>query len=158
MLLDPSDYAIVHAESLVTADLMRKLGLNVEVATSDWGTLLARRASKEPVEKGGWSVFHTSTVGPDMTDPAQNSQLRGNGVDGWFGWPTDAKLEALREAWFAAPDLATQQKVAADIQAEAYASVPYITFGQFDRPTAYRSNLTGYVPAPLPILWSIDKQ
>jgi peptide/nickel transport system substrate-binding protein len=48
--------------------------------------------------------------------------------------------------------------VAAEIQAEAYASVPYITIGQFDRPTAYRSNLTGYVAAPLPILWSIDKQ
>lgn len=48
--------------------------------------------------------------------------------------------------------------MAAEIQAEAYASVPYITIGQFDRPTAYRSNLTGYVAAPLPILWSIDKQ
>jgi peptide/nickel transport system substrate-binding protein len=158
VLLDPSDYAIVHAESLVTAELMRKLGLNVEVATTDWGTLLGRRASKEPVEKGGWSVFHTSTVGPDMTDPAQNTQLRGNGLGGWFGWPTDAKLEELREAWFAAPDLATQQKIAADIQTEAYISVPYITIGQFDRPTAYRSDLTGYVPAPLPILWSIDKK
>jgi peptide/nickel transport system substrate-binding protein len=158
VLLDPSDYAIVHAESLVTADLMRKLGLNVEVATSDWGTLLARRASKEPVEKGGWSAFHTSTVGPDMTDPAQNAQLRGNGLGGWFGWPTDNKLETLRQAWFAAPDLATQQKIAAEIQDEAYMSVPYINIGQFDRPTAYRSNLTGYVAAPLPILWSIDKQ
>ena len=157
VLLDPSDYAIVHAESLVTADLMRKLGLNVEVATSDWGTLLARRASKEPVDKGGWSAFHTSTVGPDMTDPAQNSQLRGNGLAGWFGWPTDAKLEALREAWFAAPDLAAQQEIAADIQAQAYVSVPYVTIGQFDRPTAYRSNLSGYVAAPLPILWSIDR-
>ncbi len=122
---------------------MRKLGLNVEVATSDWGTLLARRASKEPVDKGGWSAFHTSTVGPDMTDPAQNSQLRGNGLGAWFGWPSDAKIEAL---------------IAADIQEEAYSSVPYITIGQFDRPTAYRSNLTGYVPAPLPILWNIDKQ
>jgi peptide/nickel transport system substrate-binding protein len=158
VLLDPSDYAIVHAESLVTADLMRKLGLNVEVATSDWGTLLARRASKEPVDKGGWSAFHTSTVGPDMTDPAQNSQLRGNGLGAWFGWPSDAKLEALREAWFAAPDLAAQKTIAADIQEEAYSSVPYITIGQFDRPTAYRSNLTGYVAAPLPILWNIDKQ
>ena len=158
VLLDPSDYAIVHAESLVTADLMCRLGLNVEVATSDWGTLLARRASKEPVDKGGWSAFHTSTVGPDMTDPAQNSQLRGNGLAGWFGWPTDDKLEALREAWFAAPDLAAQKKIAADIQAQAYTSVPYITIGQFDRPTAYRSNLTGYVAAPLPILWSIDRK
>ncbi len=84
--------------------------------------------------------------------------MRGNGLAGWFGWPTDDKLEALREAWFAAPDLAAQKKIAADIQAQAYTSVPYITIGQFDRPTAYRSNLTGYVAAPLPILWSIDRK
>ena len=64
----------------------------------------------------------------------------------------------MREAWFAAPDLAEQKTIAASIQEEAYSSVPYITIGQFDRPTAYRSSLTGYVAAPLPILWNIDKQ
>lgn len=157
VLLNPSDYAIVYAEGLITADLLKKLGLNVEVQTSDWGTVLTRRASKEPVENGGWSVFHTSVVGPDMTDPAVNAQLRTNGLDGWFGWPKDEKLEALREAWFAAPDLAAQQHMAAEIQEEAYASVPYIPLGQFNRPTAYRSALSGVIPAPLPILWNVEK-
>jgi peptide/nickel transport system substrate-binding protein len=157
VLLNPTDYPIVYAEGLITADLMKKLGLNVEVRTSDWGTLLTRRASREPIDKGGWSVIHTSVVGPDMSDPAVNAQLRANGLGGWFGWPTDAKLEALREEWFAAPDLPTQQRIAAEIQLQAFASVPYIPLGQFDRPTAYRSNLSGVVPAPLPILWNVEK-
>ncbi len=140
VVLNPSDYPAVNAEGLVTADLLKKLGINVEVQTSDWGTVLTRRASQVPVEKGGWSIFHTSSVGPDMTDPAVNAQLRANGLKGWFGWPTDDKLEALREAWFAAPDLPAQQQAAAEIQTEAYVNVPYIPLGQFDRPTAYRSS------------------
>ncbi|HZS82485.1 MAG TPA: ABC transporter substrate-binding protein [Stellaceae bacterium] len=158
VLLDPSDYAIVHAESLVTADLLRRLGLTVDVATSDWGTLLARRASKEPVEKGGWTLFHTSVLGTDMLDPAQNSQLRGNGAGGWFGWPTDAKMEALREQWLDAPDEAARQRLAAAIQEEAFASVPYIPLGQFNRPTAYRRALAGVVRAPIPIFWEVAKE
>jgi peptide/nickel transport system substrate-binding protein len=158
VVLNPSDYPAVNAEGLVTADLLKKLGLNVEVQTSDWGTVLTRRVSQAPVDKGGWSIFHTSSVGPDMTDPAVNAQLRANGLAGWFGWPTDDKLEALREAWFAAPDLPAQQKIAAELQTEAYASVPYIPLGQFDRPTAYRATLSGVISAPLPILWNVDKK
>jgi peptide/nickel transport system substrate-binding protein len=157
VILNASDYPAVNAEGLVTADLLKKLGLNVEVQTTDWGTVLTRRASQAPVDKGGWSIFHTSSVGPDMTDPAVNAQLRANGLSGWFGWPSDDKLEALREAWFAAPDLAAQQQEAAAIQTEAFASVPYIPLGQFDRPTAYRATLSGVISAPLPILWNVEK-
>jgi len=39
-----------------------------------------------------------------MEDPATNVGLRGNGVDAWYGWPTSATLESLREKWFDAAD------------------------------------------------------
>ena len=92
----------MHAQSLLTAELLRKLGLNVEMQAGDWGTLITRRASKEPVEKGGWSIFHTWLVGPDLLSPAVNLPLRGNGEKAWFGWPADPKIEELREPWFKA--------------------------------------------------------
>ena len=104
ILMSATDQPIVHSQALVTQDILKKIGLNVELAASDWGTLITRRGSKEPVEKGGWSVFHTWFVGPDITTPALNSPLRGAGEKSWFGWPTDAKLEELRDAWFNAPD------------------------------------------------------
>ena len=47
---------------------------------------------------------------------------------------------------------------ALEIHRRAFEMVPCIPLGTFQIRTAYRSNLTGYVPAPLPILWSIDKQ
>ena len=86
-------------------------GLNAELAANDWGTLINRRAVKEPIEKGGWNIFHTWLVGPDMANPAINYPLRGVGEKSWFGWPTDPKMEELRDAWFDAPDAAVQKKL-----------------------------------------------
>jgi peptide/nickel transport system substrate-binding protein len=110
------------------------------------------------VDKNGWSIFFTWLVGPDMVNPALNFPLRTNGEKAWFGWPTDPKLEAMRAAWMEAPDLAAQQKLAAEIQEAAFASVPFIPTGQFVIPTAYRKNLKGVVPAPVVFLWNVEKQ
>jgi peptide/nickel transport system substrate-binding protein len=159
VLLDATDQPIVHGQALVTLDALRKAGLNIELQANDWGTLITRRASKEPLEKGGWSIFHTWTSAPDFFSPAVNIALRGNGEKGWFGWPTDDKIEALIDAWFKAPDFAAQKQLAADIQVEAYTNdVPYIPTGQFVVPTAYRKNLDGIIVAPVVFLWNVEKK
>ncbi len=72
-----------------------------------------------------------------MVNPAVNFPIRGTGEKAWFGWPTDAKMEELREAWFNAKD-AEQSKAAADaVQQRAFEFVPFIPTGQFILPTAY---------------------
>jgi peptide/nickel transport system substrate-binding protein len=157
VIIDATDQPIVHSQSLLTSELLRKLGLNVEVQAGDWGTLITRRTSKEPVEKGGWSIFHTWLVGPDVTSPAVNFAVRGTGEQGWFGWPTDAKIEELRETWFAAADAAASKKAADAVQARAFEFVPYIPTAQFILPTAYRSNLSGVIVAPITLLWNVEK-
>jgi len=43
----------------VTADNLRKIGANVEVAVSDWGTMVARRAKKDPPEQGAAGTSST---------------------------------------------------------------------------------------------------
>jgi len=159
VLLSATDQPIVQGQALVTLDALRKVGLNVELQASDWGTLITRRASKEPVEKGGWSIFHTWTSAPDFFSPAVNLPLRGNGEKAWFGWPTDPRIEELIDSWFKAPDLAAQKKLAADIQVEAYTNdIPYVPTGQFVVPTAYRRDLKGIIVAPVVFLWNVDKK
>jgi peptide/nickel transport system substrate-binding protein len=159
VLLSATDQPIVQGQALVTLDALRKAGLNVELQASDWGTLITRRTSKEPVEKSGWSIFHTWTSAPDFFSPAVNIPVRGSGEKAWFGWPTDAKIEELIDAWFKAPDLAAQKKLAADIQVEAYSNnVPYVPTGQFVVPTAYRKNLDGIIVAPVVFLWNVEKK
>src|SRR6185436_16391608 len=110
-LIGPTDILAPAAMTQVGADLVRRLGLNADIVLTDWGTTVTRRASREPVERGGWSMLFTSFSSFDFVDPAAHFPLRGNGTDAWFGWPTVPKLEELRDSWFDAPDLATEQRI-----------------------------------------------
>jgi peptide/nickel transport system substrate-binding protein len=159
VLLSATDQPIVHGQAVVTLEALRGAAFNVELQANDWGTLITRQTSKEPVDKGGWSIFHTWTSAPDFFSPAVNIPVRGSGEKASFGWPTDAKIEALIDAWFKAPDLAAQKQLAADIQVGAYSNnVPYVPTGQFVVPTAYRKNLDGIIIAPVAFLWNVEKK
>ncbi len=157
VIMIATDQPIVNAQGLVVADELKRLGLNVDLQAMDWGTLITRRASKAPIDKGGWNIFFTWTVAPDLVNPAVLSALRANGDKAWFGWPSDPALEALHDKWFDAPDLAAQKKAAAELQIEAFKELPYIPTGQFIIPTAYRNNLKGVIVAPILFLWNVEK-
>ncbi|HEY2539918.1 MAG TPA: ABC transporter substrate-binding protein [Stellaceae bacterium] len=157
VILDGIDQPNVHAQALVAADLMKKLGLNVEIAAMDWGQVVTRRASAKPVDQGGWSVFGTGWIGADMLDPTLNQPLRCNGKKAWFGWPSDDKIEALRGEWIKATDLKDRQAVAVRIQERAFEVVPYLPVGQYMPKTAYRSNIKGVLTAPAIFMWNIEK-
>jgi peptide/nickel transport system substrate-binding protein len=157
VLLAATDFPVLKAMSDVGADMMQKAGLNVDYQALDWGTVVTRRASKESVEKGGWNAFFTAWAGTDHLNPAGHLILRSNGPDAWFGWPTDPKIEAMRDQWFDAPDVDAQARLCADIQREALeGSVPYVPLGQYLQPTAYRTNLQGVLNG-FAIFWNVRK-
>jgi len=157
VVLDAVDTANPHAHALVAADLLKKLGLNVEIAASDWGNLVIRRASKKPIAEGGWNVFGTGWVGADMLDPALNQALRSNGEAAWFGWPSDDQIETLRTQWIKAGDSEARQEVAMAIQRRAFESVPYIPTGAWKTKTAFRKNLKDLVLGPAIFQWNVEK-
>ncbi len=156
-LLVPTDIPSTYALAEVTADLFRKLGLNLDAQTIDWGTAVQRRTSMEPPTQGGWSVFQTSWSGTDHLTPATNVFLRGNGRRAAPGWPDAPRIEALREAWFRTDGLPAQQRLAATIQVQAFKEVPYIPLGQQFQQSAFRANLSG-VLAGLPVFWNIERK
>jgi peptide/nickel transport system substrate-binding protein len=145
VLIVPTDYVTLKALGDVAADTMGRMGLNVDYIATDWGTMLQRRNKKDPVEQGGWSAFVTGWAGTDHLNPAGHIALRGNGdaPSAWPGWCVSPQLEALRNAWFDAPDLAAQRAVCAEMQRQAMTDVPYVPLGQYIQPTAYRGGLTG---------------
>jgi peptide/nickel transport system substrate-binding protein len=157
VLLDAVDQPLIHAEALVATDLLKKLGLNVEYVTSDWGTVVTRRASKKPLAEGGWNMFETGWVGSDTLDPSANVMLRANGDKAWFGWPSDEKLEELRMQWIKATDSEARQEIAAKVQERAFEVVPYVPTGQFFVKTAFRKNIKGYISAPAIFMWNVEK-
>ena len=142
VMLDPADYPSTHALALVAADAFKQCGLNVDLVSTDWGTVVQRRASRKPPAEGGWNVFFTYLNGTNNFDPASQLGLRGNGDQAWFGWPRAPKLEELRAAWFDAPDLPSQQRICAEIQREFFRDPTYIPLGAYYESTATR-RLTG---------------
>jgi peptide/nickel transport system substrate-binding protein len=145
-LIGPTDILAPAAMTQVGADLVRRLGFNADIVLTDWGTTVQRRTSREPLERGGWSMLFTAFSGFDFANPAAHFPLRGNGTGAWFGWPTAPRLEELRDAWFEAPDPAAEQRIAREIQEVAMDELPYIPVGAYMSITALRGNLTGRVP------------
>ena len=142
-LLVASDYPSVNAQGAVVADAWRKVGFNLDYQALDGGTVTKRVASREPVDKGGWSAYVAYTTGVSTFNPSAHNNLRGSGKTATFGWPDIPRLEVLREAWFDAPDQAAQAVICREMQRVAFEAVPYLPLGVFYQPTAYRTNLTG---------------
>ncbi len=157
VVMSPSDQAALQAFDQVAAELYKQLGLNVQYDSTDWGTLVSRRASHEPVEKGGWSSYCTTWTGLSVANPAVSLPLRGNGNAGWFGWPTDPEMEALRDQWLDAPDEGAQKAIAGKMQALAFERVPFIPLGQVYPPIALRAEVTDVIRSPTPLFWGLRK-
>ncbi len=156
VFMAPSDQAALFGMCAVAQDMLQKLGMHVDYAVMDWGTLVQRRASKEPPEKGGWNMFITSWAGIDMTTPITNQPLRSNGDKAWFGWPNLPPVQAGIESWLEAPDLAAQQKIAGDIQESALDLLPYLPLGQYFYDTACRTDITGIIPGQF-VFWNVRR-
>jgi peptide/nickel transport system substrate-binding protein len=156
--MSPSDQPAIQQSAQVANALLKSLGLNVEYASLDWGTMIQRRNSRETPEKGGWSCYCTSWVGLSVASPATHLPLRGNGLQASAWWrPVNERMEGLRAAWFDAPDVAAQKKICDDIQRMAFDEVPFIPLGLSFGPTAFRSNLSGFARSPYPVFWGVKK-
>jgi peptide/nickel transport system substrate-binding protein len=159
VLMDPTDIPILHNATLVTAQMLRKVGMTVQVQAMDWSTLTSRRVEKKPPAEGGWHLFHTWATGADVSSPINNIGISGGcEAKAWFGWPCDERLEKLRDAWARATDAARQKEIAVELQLTAYDVVPYVNIGQWFLPTAYRKNLQGVIISPVAFFWNISKQ
>ena len=137
------------AMSAVMRAYLQDLGLNVDYQKMDWGTLSARARSTDPAVQAGWSCYCVGWAGLWPSNPGSNVPLS--------AVKPNPKLEALRDAWFDAPDLPSQQKVAEQIQVLGLTEPPFIPLGQYFIPYAYRIGLSGFVRAPITAMWNVRR-
>jgi peptide/nickel transport system substrate-binding protein len=140
VLMGPSTIPSLHAQSQVVDDLLRRMGFNIDYQSLEWGTVVQRRASKEPLEKGGWNIFITNLTSLTNVFVPAHIGIR-SGPNAWFGWPNAPRLEELREAWLNAPTQDEQKQIAGALQAQMFQDVPYVPLGQFYQPAAFNRNL-----------------
>ena len=158
VVLAPTDFPLLKAMADVCADVLQKIGLNVDYQAMDWGTVVQRRIKKDPTDKGGWSVFNTFWAGLDQFNPVGHVFMRGmgEGPGAAPGWPSSPRIEELRQQWLDAPDEAAQRPLARDLQLQALVDVPYVPLGQVLGATAYRSNLSGVLNG-FALFWNVQK-
>jgi len=155
VIINPTDFPMIGPLGQVTAEALKAIGMTVDLRESDWGTVIQRRASRESVEKGGWSIFHTFGSAPAYANPAVSTLLRSQGAAAWYGWPNNPQIESMVQDWLAAPDPAAQARVADAIGAAALADVETVPLGQFFVKTAFRRGVTGVLQGIAPYPWNV---
>ena len=155
VVINPTDFPTIGPLGQVTADMLRKLGMNVDLQEMDWGSVVQRRTSREPVDKGGWSIFHTFGSAPAYANPAVSALVRGQGAAGWYGWWSSPHAEELVGEWLAATDPAAQARLARQIGDLALEEVATVPLGRFFVKTAFRSSITGVLQGTSPFPWNV---
>ena len=157
-VLLPADVGYLNAATLVTAQAMQSIGMNVDLLPMDWSTLTARRAKKTPVSDGGWNVFVSSAAEFNVDSPINNTYLGAACGNSLPGWPCDEKLDQLRTQWIAATDPAERKKLLDAFQEEAWKTIPNLPIGQYSGIFAAQKNITNTDKLwGLPNVWVLDR-
>jgi peptide/nickel transport system substrate-binding protein len=155
VVLAAANFPTITAIAEVGGDMLKKIGFNVDYQSIDWGTVVQRRASREPIDKGGWNIFFTFLGGTGNVTPASDIALRSDG-NGWFGWPKDQATEAARLSWFDAPNLAARQAAARAMQTAFFNSPSYAPLGMYFQPTAFYNYLKD-IPEGIPQFYRVKR-
>lgn len=157
LLMAPTDLVALATQPVVVSQMLREAGFTVDMQPMDWQTLVTRRAGQATPADGGWNMFITNWMVPEISNPISNPMLNGRGDDAWFGWPTDEKIEQLKADYIAAEDADAQKEVGEEIQAHAIENVLLTPLGQYSLPQARRNVITGMIESPVPVFWNIEK-
>ncbi|MBK4216990.1 ABC transporter substrate-binding protein [Paracoccus caeni] len=157
VLMAPTDLVALVTQPVVISQALRDAGFTVDMQPMDWQTLVTRRASQGAPADGGWNLFITNWMVPEISNPISNPMLNGRGNDAWFGWPTDETIETLKEDYIAATDADAQKAVGEEIQKHAIDNVLLVPLGQYSLPQARRNTITEMINSPVPVFWNLQK-
>lgn len=157
VLLAATDLASLVPMGPIYAAQLRAAGFNVKLESMDWASVVARRASKAPPSQGGWNMFGTTNVLPDVASPLGFIGVAAGGDSAWFGWPNVPAIEAARAKLARSSDPVESKKLADEIQKLVIDNVVMVPTGEFTNTTARRKVLSGQLDAAAPVFWNMTK-
>ena len=156
--MQSTDIASLANLAPVAKSLLEKAGFKVDLQAMDWQTLVSRRAKRDPLASGGWSAYLTSWGSVDVLDPVSTNFLNASCEKATFGWPCDAELERLRDAFAKETDPAKQKAIAEAVSVRATEYPTHVHLGQYLQPSAFRRNIVGVLVASNVAFWNIEKK
>ena len=154
--ISPADYPNVRMANEVLADLLKRIGINLDYVSIDWSSMTQRVIKKDPPEAGGWHIHMLNVPCLSVASPLVNSRLRGTGSEE-SGWYTSAKYEALRGQWLLAEQPDERRRLAEALQRECLDTVPLVPGGVTLQPAAWRADLEG-VLGGVPKFWNVRRR
>ena len=158
VVLQSTTLPILTNTAPVTKALLEQAGFKVDMQSMDFQTLATRRTRKDPPDKGGWNILHTFAVAADIMNPISTAFMGAQGDKSLWGWPTDPEMERLRDAYARETDPAQAKALAGAVQARAIETAQYGWLGQWYGPGVARATITGWLKAPVPVMWNIEKK
>jgi peptide/nickel transport system substrate-binding protein len=154
--ISPGDYPNVKTASEVLADLLKRIGINLDYISVDWSTMTQRVIRKDAPEAGGFHLHMLNVPCLSVASPLVNSRLRGTASEesGWYNSP---RYEALRGEWLLTKTPEDQRANAEALQLECLASVPLAPCGVTLQPAAWRADLEGVLPG-VPKFWNVRRR
>jgi peptide/nickel transport system substrate-binding protein len=158
VLLQSTDLQVLTNLAPVAKAQLEAAGFKVDMQSSDWQSVVARRARKDPVDKGGWNLMLTSWTAADILNPVSAGFFNASCDKAMFGWPCDEKIEKMRDQFSKETDPAKQKQIAIDLQKYWVDHPTHVNLGQWYSPQAMRRNIDGTMVAPAPVFWNISKK
>lgn len=157
VMITPSDNAAYAGLAPLTQQILRSIGMNCDLQGIEWSTYLSRRGNAGLVAQGGWNVSNAVLEATDLMSPLGNLNFDARGAAGYTGFVDDPETERLKGAFQAETDPAKQKEIAVAMQQRAYDLVFYIPLGSYFDYEAYRNGVRDFLPAPLAVLWQVEK-
>ncbi len=99
VMLHTTDIAVLTNAGPIAKSLLEQGGFKVQMVPLDFQAIVARRLRKPAPADGGWNGFMTAWLSVDMMNPLTNSMVTASCDKAHFGWPCDAEVERLRDAY-----------------------------------------------------------
>jgi peptide/nickel transport system substrate-binding protein len=159
LMMHQTDLASSNQVQPVAKQQLQAAGFKVDLADMDWQSVVSRRARKEAPAQGGWNIFFTTNIALDSNNPALNSYASGACDKAWFGWPCDAEMEKLRDAFLHEADAEKQKALGLAISDRVIDQGFFAPVGLYKAFGAYRKDrLEGWLASPVPVVWNISKR
>ena len=158
-LLHATNVDFMNNAAQIAAQRLRAAGINVQLATSDWGGVVTRRAVKAAARSGRLEHLHHLGGRRRGRQPDRLRRPSGERREGLVRL-ADRRRRTRSCATSGRPPAAStsRRRSRARSRSNAWNFVPHVWLGQWVSPVAYRKNLRGVLAIPEVIpFWNIEK-